>query len=325
VCFVGAIAHIIFLFIFALMDALFMAAFNVVSVIIWIYAFLISQKGDYEKSVHIITVEMFIHAIVATYFVGTDLGFQYYMWPLMALLLSLPSNKLMQSTFYCAVVILAFIVVTLTMRDIEYVYGLTEIINYVYSFNVFFAAAPFVLTILYLRSSSTDREKSLYSQANMDVLTGTFNRRFMSTLMQSSEGEQRRRSFDTYTLVLAEVDHFKQIYESLGREVGDNVVKEIAQVLRNNVRDSDIVCRWAGEEFLLLLANADTEISEKVVYKIRHGIQQNTNIKALSELGLSMSFGIASAHKDMSFEETLRRVDLKLYQARSEGRDRVLS
>jgi methyl-accepting chemotaxis protein len=73
------------------------------------------------------------------------------------------------------------------------------------------------------------------------------------------------------------------------------------------------------------LANADTEISEKIVYKIRHGIKQNNNIQALSELGLSMSFGIASAHKDMSFEETLRRADIKLYQAKSEGRDRVLS
>ncbi|MFC4699731.1 GGDEF domain-containing protein [Glaciecola siphonariae] len=325
ICFIGAIAHILFLFLFAFMGATFMAIFNILSIGVWIYAFVLSQKQRYEWAVHIVTAEMFIHAILATSFVGPDLGFQFYLWPLIGLLLTMPSNKLKQSTFFCVIVIIGFIVLSIATKNVEFTYALAPIVNYVYATNVLFAALPFVLTILYLRSTNSDNEKELFSQANMDDLTGTYNRRFVHDLMESSETEQRRRSFDSYSLVLGDVDNFKQINDSLGHQVGDTAIREIASVLKNNVRDSDIVSRWGGEEFLIILANADIETSEKVVHKIRHGINHDIDIPQLSELGLSMSFGIASAHRHMSFEETIRQADIKLYQAKAAGRDRVLS
>ncbi|MBT1450990.1 GGDEF domain-containing protein [Glaciecola sp. XM2] len=325
VCFAGALAHLLFLFTFTLIGAMFMAILNIISVAIWIYAFAITKKGDYERAVYIVTLEMFLHAIIATYFVGTELGFQYYMWPLMALLLSLPSNKLKQSTFYCFITIATFVVVTLTMREIEYVYRLSHLINYIYSFNVFMAAAPFILALLYMRSNSSDNEKALFSQANMDLLTGTFNRRFVNDLMQTSVNEERRRRFDSYTLVLADIDNFQSINDNIGHIRGDELVKHIAEVLKNNVRDTDILCRWAGEEFLILLVNADTEITEKVLRKIKHGIKSDSQIQSCSENGVSMSFGASTSHDTISFEEILRQADLKLYQAKAAGTDRIVT
>ncbi|WP_395342522.1 GGDEF domain-containing protein [Ningiella sp. W23] len=325
VCFAGAIIHILFLFFFAMVGASFMAAINVLSVAVWIGAYLLAHKRDYENSMHLITAEMYFHAIIASYFVGLDLGFHYYLWPVMGLLLAMPANKLKQSTFICVIVILTFIAVSILFQNVQYGYNLPSITNYVFAVNIVFAAFPFVLSVLYLRSTGANNEKELFSQANMDALTGTYNRRFVNDLMGSSDNEQRRRSFDNYTLVLGDVDHFKQINDSLGHQLGDQVIEEVAKVLKNKVRDSDIVSRWGGEEFLIILANADTQTTEKVVHKIRHGIKNEIDIPEVSEIGLSMSFGIASAHRHMSFEETVRQADIKLYQAKAAGRDRILS
>ncbi|WP_371195869.1 GGDEF domain-containing protein [Glaciecola sp. SC05] len=325
ICFTGAIGHIVLLFLFALMDAVFLVMLNIGSVVLWIYAFFLSQKMQYEKSVYLISAEMYMHAILATYFVGPDLGFQYYLWPVMGLLLTLPSNKLKQSTFFCFIVVISFVVLTLTSREIAFTYQLASMIDYIYAMNVIFSAMPFVFTVLYLRSNNQSNEKELFSQANMDLLTGTYNRRFVNDLMEYSGSEQRRRSFDSYSLVLCDVDHFKHINDSFGHQVGDMLIKEVAGILKAKVRDSDIVSRWGGEEFLVILANADTETTERVVQKIRHGIKKDILIPELKDTDLSLSFGIASAHRHMSFEETIRQADIKLYQAKTTGSDRVLS
>jgi diguanylate cyclase (GGDEF)-like protein len=324
ICFVGAIAHISFLFLFAILGAFVMAGLNVISIGIWIFAFYLAHKQRYQSSINLIIGEMFAHAVFATYLVGPNLGFQYYLWPLMGLLLALPSHKLKQSTFICVLVIISFIALSLFTRDIHYNYELSHIVDYVYSANIFLAAMPFVLTILYLRSTNTDNEKALFSQANMDALTETYNRRFVHDLMENTGNEQRRRSFDTYSLVLGDIDNFALINESLGHGVADAVIKKIAVVLKDSVRDSDIVSRWGAEEFLIILANADSDTTEKVVHKMRHGIYSNIEIPEVNEIGLSMSFGIASAHRHMSFEETLRQADLKLYQAKASGSDRII-
>nr|WP_136249737.1 GGDEF domain-containing protein [Ningiella ruwaisensis] len=325
ICFVGAIAHIAFLFLFALMDVVAMVIFNIVSVAVWIFAFFLSQRRQFEKSVNIIAAEMYCHAIVATLFVGPDLGFQYYLWPILGLLLSLPNNKLKQSTFLCLLVVISFILLTLFTKNVSYSYELIFIVEWIYAMNVLFAALPFIFTILYLRNDNLVNEKELFSQANMDPLSGTYNRRFVNDLMSTSDTEQRRRSFDTYTIVLGDVDHFKQINDTHGHQVGDEVIRRVAEVLQDNVRDSDIVSRWGGEEFLVILANADTETAEKVVNKIRHGIKAEIQIPVLKETGVTMSFGIANAHRHMSFEETVRQADIKLYQAKATGRDKMLS
>lgn len=324
VCFTGAIAHILFLFLFVAMDAVFLALFNIVSIAVWIYAFVLSQQHQLEKSLYIISAEIFIHAVVATYLVGPSLGFQYYMWPLMIMLLTMPTKKLKQSTFLCTLVVLSFVTLTITTRNVQFSYQLSGIVDFIYAFNIAFAAIPFIFSVLYLRSSNVSNAKTLFSQANMDPLTNTYNRRFVNDLMESTNSEQRRRSFDTYSLVLGDVDHFHYINDKFGHQIGDKVIQGIANILKENVRDTDIVSRWGGEEFLIILANADIETTEKVVRKVRHCIN-NIDIPELQDFALSMSFGISQAHRHMSFEETVRQTDIKLYQAKSEGRDRMLS
>jgi diguanylate cyclase (GGDEF)-like protein len=325
ICFLGAITHIGFLFLFAIMGANVMAVLNIISIGIWIYAFYLAQKHRYQTSINLVIAEMFTHAVFATFIVGSNLGFQYYLWPVMGLLLTLPSHKLKQSTFICILVVVSFIVISLSSRGTAYAYELKDLVDYIFALNVLLAAIPFVLTILYLRSTNINNEKELFSQANMDELTGTYNRRFVHDLMENTDNEQRRRSFDSYSLVLGDIDNFKKINDQLGHSIADMVIKKIANVLKDNVRDSDIVCRWGGEEFLVILANADIETTEKIVHKIRHGIHRGINIPEVDELGLSMSFAIADAHRHMSFEETIRQADLKLYQAKAAGTDRVMT
>jgi len=267
---------------------------------------------------------MFLHAIIATFILGPDLGFQYYLWPVMGLLLTLPSNKLKQSTFFCIIVTLSFVALTLSSRDIQFNYQLESIVDYLYAANVVFSSMPFIFTVLYIRSSNKTNEKELFSQANMDSETGTFNRRFVNDLMESSDSEQRRRSFDSYSLVLCDINYFTQISERLGINVGDRLIKEVATILTGKVRDSDIVSRWGGSEFLIILANADSETTQRVVQKIRHSIKTDLKIEELEDKEISLSFGIASAHRHMSFEETIRQADIKLYQAKASGSNQVL-
>nr|WP_320115782.1 diguanylate cyclase [uncultured Desulfuromonas sp.] len=162
--------------------------------------------------------------------------------------------------------------------------------------------------------------------ANIDPLTGLYNRRFFMDFAKREFEKARRKNADLSVMML-DVDLFKSINDSYGHDVGDMVLKQIAFFMDAGTRGTDIVGRLGGDEFVMLLPGINLQSAVLVAEKIRSLAQKNTI--ALSpdvELHYSLSVGVAAYQEGMlSFDELLKKADLQLYQSKRKGRNRVAS
>lgn len=154
-----------------------------------------------------------------------------------------------------------------------------------------------------------------------DPLTGTANRRHLDERMLL-EFDRAHRYKNMLSVVIADLDHFKDINDSFGHNVGDDVLKAVAEVIRANIRTADFVARFGGEEFVLLLPETGREGAELLAERIRRALEA-APIAALNS-PVTASFGIAIARPSESAKEVLKRADDALYQAKHAGRNRVV-
>lgn len=118
-----------------------------------------------------------------------------------------------------------------------------------------------------------------------------------------------------------DIDHFKQINDTFGHDVGDVVLQQFATLINLNIRDRDFFIRWGGEEFLLISPDFNIEEAKEVSYKIKKLISE---YQWPNNLKITCSFGVAERQKDESAESVISRADKALYQAKQSGRNQVV-
>ena len=165
--------------------------------------------------------------------------------------------------------------------------------------------------------------RQLAEAARIDHLTGLLNRRGFA---EEAEAEIRRmfRSGKSFTLVLADVDNFKQFNVLHGHVCGDRVLKRAAAILQERTRDVDRVARWGGEEFIMLLPETDTEGAAVLAEKLRDAIASNLFEFDDQRLSITMTFGIAAFRKGESLDTCIARADTALYHGKEGGRNKVM-
>ncbi|HET7370082.1 MAG TPA: GGDEF domain-containing protein, partial [Gammaproteobacteria bacterium] len=160
-------------------------------------------------------------------------------------------------------------------------------------------------------------------ESRQDVLTGLANRR---RLDEALDQELRRalRFNHPVALVMGDLDHFKQINDTHGHALGDEVLYQVAEVLRQGVRATDFVARYGGEEFVILLPETNQEQAATVCEKLRELIADAPWKDLDSRLAVTMSFGVAAfAGESQTAAGLLAEADRALYAAKHGGRDRV--
>lgn len=167
-------------------------------------------------------------------------------------------------------------------------------------------------------------QAQLSEQANRDPLTGLYNRRYLGTTLER-ELTRCEREGQPLSLMLIDIDHFKKINDTYGHQAGDEVLKKLAAMLTEQARTADVVCRFGGEEFLLLLPNMPPDIALARTEQWRSAFAATTVLFDEFRLQVTLSVGIASypGHGE-SPEELIRCADRALYRAKSEGRNRVV-
>jgi diguanylate cyclase (GGDEF)-like protein/PAS domain S-box-containing protein len=165
----------------------------------------------------------------------------------------------------------------------------------------------------------------LRNQSIRDPLTGLFNRRYMEESL-NREIQRASRSGRYASLVMLDLDHFKHFNDTFGHQAGDVLLKEVAATIKTRVRAGDLACRYGGEEFSIIIAEADAEGAHKCVESIRDAIKHLSVHHRGQTLGaITVSAGIASfpAHGNNP-EDLTHAADKALYQAKKEGRDRIV-
>jgi diguanylate cyclase (GGDEF)-like protein len=169
------------------------------------------------------------------------------------------------------------------------------------------------------------RDQELQEQAISDPLTGLYNRRYLSEFLPR-ELSRSGRNATPVAVMLIDLDHFKRVNDSFGHEAGDIVLRAVGNLLKSNVRGSDIACRYGGEEFALILPETGADSAVRRAEDIRRAIAALQLSHAGKPIGrVTASFGIA-LFPDQSHDtdDLLRVADVALYAAKAAGRDRVI-
>lgn len=178
-----------------------------------------------------------------------------------------------------------------------------------------------VLTLFAI--NMTLQKRKYKNLAQFDVLTGIYNR---GTGQDKAENRYVKDSISgvNFSVILFDLDHFKNINDSYGHAMGDWVLKKVCEVVSIECRSGDIFTRFGGEEFALFMSNTDNDTAKKVAEKCRAQILAIETRYSGHEFTISASFGVAtSTVKDLSLDPIIQRADVAMYQSKEHGRDRV--
>lgn len=179
-----------------------------------------------------------------------------------------------------------------------------------------------LLTLFSIRRYLNKIERS----AATDSLTKLLNRQAFDFVFQQAVLDSER-SRQPLCVALMDIDYFKKINDKQGHLIGDHVLKEIAMIAKRSLRESDVICRWGGEEFLILLKNCALEKATAIAENLRTTIAANdfsrTTDLAKGRLNLTVSMGVAECKTHESEDSVFERADVALYQAKESGRNSV--
>ncbi len=159
--------------------------------------------------------------------------------------------------------------------------------------------------------------------ATTDELTRLANRRHMGEVLKA-ESTRHARQGEGFCLALIDIDHFKRINDTWGHATGDDVLRASADLMRGAVRASDLLARWGGEEFLLLLPHTDKSVAQPVLERMRAQMAALPLDHIDPGLRVTFSVGLAAWRPGESVAAALERADRALYRAKADGRDRVV-
>jgi diguanylate cyclase (GGDEF)-like protein len=237
----------------------------------------------------------------------------YVMWGLIHALLA---NKANAKIISLGTLILFFLIINDILSNLK-ILDTPNMISY--------GLAAFIMCqtyITYLRFVNESTEKLLLEElAAKDPLTGLPNRRGIRAFMKNALHDYQHKQ-TPFCLMLIDFDHFKEINDSLGHDVGDKVLIEGASVMQDNVRERDVVARWGGEEFLLLTPQSTLSGALKVADKIKESV--NTALSKTTGVNITLTVGVAQIAPGESIDECIKRADLALYDGKRTGRNKVM-
>ena len=167
------------------------------------------------------------------------------------------------------------------------------------------------------KSQLIEDKNELTRMALTDSLTGLSNRTHMNQILYKEYARFERHN-QRFGIIMLDIDHFKRINDNYGHDVGDTVLKKLAQIFENSIRTSDFVARWGGEEFLICC----TTIEERDLLPIAETIRQLVANTEFDKVGqITASLGCAAIVKGESIGELIKRSDVALYEAKNNGRN----
>jgi diguanylate cyclase (GGDEF)-like protein len=156
-----------------------------------------------------------------------------------------------------------------------------------------------------------------------DELTGLINRRYMMKVLDDHASRQKRKAIG-FSIAMLDLDHFKNINDTWGHAVGDDVLHGFAEAATNTLRECDVLSRWGGEEFLLLMPETNNGNPNTGLERLRTVLATLVLSPNAPDLRVTFSVGLTSYRQGESISDTIHRADKSLYEAKAGGRNRTV-
>jgi diguanylate cyclase (GGDEF)-like protein len=166
------------------------------------------------------------------------------------------------------------------------------------------------------------KNEELHQHANIDGLTGLHNRRYIVNQYEKMYSKTTRYH-SACSILLIDIDYFKTVNDVHGHLIGDDVLIDVAQLLQRTLRDSDLIGRYGGEEFLALLPMTSLMEAQMLAERLREQVANSDDVKSKYGFGITVSIGVAQITEHDSQKQLIHRADEALYRAKAAGRNRV--
>ena len=329
-----ALVHCFLTFIFGYLHVYPLFIFNIVSVTTYLLASLLVRKERLWTVFYITYLEIILHSYVATIFVGWTSGFAQYIIGLVPVgyyicyAMDSKLRKMAIATGSALFGSIAYLSCRFLSNYITPVYA-ENIASYELWLFIFNSICTFAFLIVFsvifiseIRLSQAQlrhQNEILERLANIDPLTGLYNRRSMQIFLNHAVEADTE-----FCLAMCDIDDFKKINDTYGHDAGDIVLKDVAKIMREYTGSHGYVCRWGGEE-ILILNNQNKEATKSMLEKIRRNVANHLFVSEGKIIRCSITIGIAVHKSGDGIEDTIGFADGNLYQGKRNGKNRVVA
>lgn len=331
------LGHLFYIYYFYSVGSLFMATFNIFSVTFYVILFAVFYLKNTLQVLNLLIFEVCIHAFFAAITIGMNNGFEVFL--ICTVFASLHLARITKSSKMTAYFMIGFsFMLLLAMRFLPYmvdmsffqVFAPQSSLDFIYVFNLTIAFLMVVfIMLIYLANIKTGEEKlkllnhRLSVLASHDSLTQLFNRRAMKQRLEAAINIQSKSNIGFVTAI-ADVDDFKKINDRYGHDCGDKVLKKVVQAIKENVRETDCISRWGGDEILILFNSSPIEGALTSLERIHKEICNSDFIYNGETIDLTITIGVCSSEKYSTYQDVIIEADHRLYDGKHNGKNCIV-
>lgn len=331
--------HVLLLCIFFVYNIYIMVVVNIFSIATYLISYIIAKKEHGIALFRIIFCEIMIHLIMASICVGPGCGFELYCMAMVPISYyrrySLSQheshyNESVNNPFIHSIISVVVYICLLAHSQFYnpiYTLGTLSLRNKIYAINFIIVMAAliafmstFVAQAFMLESKLKAQNLLLEKLSHTDSLTGLYNRRSINECFNTCITDNIE-----FSVIMSDIDDFKIINDNHGHEFGDNVLELVAKIFTENTRANDTVCRWGGEEILVLLPDCPLIAARRAAEDIRNKINETSITNRGQTINFTMTFGLAHSSEADGPENVIHLADKRLYSGKDHGKNCIIS
>ena len=329
-CLINLLFNVVFTLLFVLVLGSDLYRWSIVFLILFCLLFWMTYWDRSTMCVYAYTAAMIFSMMTFAFALGSTPGFQFSLYSLILLYCyktdGNPATKYISSAIVTIVVIATWFYLEYSEKLVEFTHqqNLAMLLtNTIYMSLTFMTITSFY----YLKFASSEHKilkyaKKLEKLATMDPLTQLTNRRGMMEHLERFTTDQSNEGM--LSLALSDIDFFKKVNDTYGHDAGDYVLVELSKIFMDFMKDKGRVARWGGEEFLFSFEHSNGDYAYEQLSKLKYQIEKNTFTYREYVFHVTMTFGLEEYDDSVGIQKTIEHSDNKLYQGKSEGRNRIV-
>jgi len=335
--FLCLLIHILLLIVFLFLEIRFMAVFNVFSCLIFVSNLIINKKGHLSLAYHLAIVEISLHGSLATICIGWGSNFSFYAIAVCSVIMFTSFLKIKKKIMEVIATSVMYIIAYLYTVNFTTLYKVDkDIVDIIGFFNIVIMMT--ILTSIFYKFYLETKllNEKLKTVAETDGLTGIYNRRYFNEYINFEINKvlnrsKCRKNVDrkiTIGIAIIDIDNFKNINDTYGHIVGDSVIIQVVEVIKRNLVSNELMCRYGGEEFVVLFTETPKNDAVKVAEKMRMAVEESRfDFSEENRSGMvTVSIGFAYFEEKISenINCLLKLADDRLYEAKKTGKNKVI-